>query len=475
MDISDECRFIESTLSRISAEITTLLAQKARLRQRLNTLRAHTSVLPPETLACIFDYTCLGHRDRSNISSVCSHWHKIVQTTPSLFTFISMRYNRANAVDFLLHHHRHAKDIPLNVELHAGRYVSPQKMRPLLNTLLTEIPHNLKSLTFHNIDQLTWSLIEAHSDTDSAFPKLTSLALNFSADAQNLTLKATKPLFSGSRIRTLSLRFAMPGLEEKLPLEDITLLDAKSISSEHGMRFLIRCPKVVNFSWEVDPGWRRTPVETTAVHALPSLIILPFLKTLMWRTGDMTPVASLIQILRLPSIQRLEWEESPLLPQSPPGPRDFRQQFFLSMAELRILQTTLNESTAQMIRYLPTIITAEITCSSGISDIFLDLIRLLTWTEKNRTLPCLKALTIILTSISRVELDVVIEMLESRRAEKHSQISTFLETFTLRVGLHDITEIWEKRQTVSLKRLVKGGLELIIWEDQRAPGRMLVL
>ncbi|KAF5361912.1 hypothetical protein D9756_002826 [Leucocoprinus leucothites] len=152
----DECRFIESTLSRISTEVDALLAEKARLNRRLNTLRSRTSVLPPETLTAILEYACLGQHERSVLASVCSHWYQVVHNTPSLWTSVSLCYTHRNGADFLLYHHQKAKGVPLAVEL---RGLSPTDKRPaptefinpLCRTLLKDIAHDLRSLVFRDV------------------------------------------------------------------------------------------------------------------------------------------------------------------------------------------------------------------------------------------------------------------------------------------------------------------------------------
>lgn len=224
----DECIFIKATLSRLSEEVDSLCTREARLRQRLNTLRASTSILPVETLVSIFGYARRWKYHRNpRIGSVCSYWRNVLHSTPSLWTSVSLHYTQRNAVDLLLHQHQCSGGIPLAIKLSKQRNTSNVDNTPLLPILLLDpnISHNIRSLGFDDINPVIWSVIELHA-IDASFPQLENLTLIFRT-SHPCRLMARKTLFPGSPLKKISLRFAMPGLEDKLPLENVTHIEGR--------------------------------------------------------------------------------------------------------------------------------------------------------------------------------------------------------------------------------------------------------
>jgi hypothetical protein len=309
---------------------------------------------------------------------------------------------------------------------------------------------------------------------ESDFPQLEDLSLNFGS-GHSCELKVGETLFSSPRLSRIRLGFAMPGIEEKLSLENVTQLDAtRMISSPQGMRLLALCPKIVHFSYEVDIGYEESEVGmSTSRH---SVAVLPHLKTMVWSGGNSAPAAELIRLIQLPSIHQLNWKE---FPPTPPSARyaECKISFFSSMSDLRILDSSLNAETTVMLSCFSSLEILDLSCSNenSLSNRFHSLIRELTWTETGRILPCLKHMVLRVRRISKSELTGIIKMLESRRSGGLLNICASLEAFILRVKSQDIVTVWEKGHVTALKHLVQEGLGLVIWEDQYAPGRMLVL
>ncbi|KAF5361906.1 hypothetical protein D9756_002820 [Leucocoprinus leucothites] len=477
----DECRFIESTLSHISTEVDALLAEKARLSRRLNTLRSRTSVLPPETLTAILEYACLGQHERSALASVCAHWYQVVHTTPSLWASVSLRYTRRNGVEFLLYHHRNAKCAPLSVELREtqrnGRPAQQESViDPLFRTLLKDIAHDLRSLVFHGICPRLWSLIETYARGDTGFSQLEDLTLLF-LHTERFQTKNTTMLFSGSRLNNVTLKCGqgIAGIEGRLPLDNVTKFDGWGFSSTYGMWILACCPKITTFKWEVS-RWTQDFSDLSGLMALKSEspVVLPALETLIWKGGDVALAASIMQHLEFPSLQLLDWEEQSPSRDSPDYP-NFRKSFFSSMPKLRTLKVDFNADTKEMVLpWLPSVENLEVRCLGREAGMLEFLLRRMASTVSNCLLPRLKCMTLLLRTTAPSELNALINMLEWRRPRWFTRCA-LLEEFTLRIKGHDITEVWQEHHIDAFKRMVQGGLKLEIWEDKQAPGRLLSL
>jgi hypothetical protein len=147
------------------------------------------------------------------------------------------------------------------------------------------------------------------------------------------------------------------------------------------------------------------------------------------------------------------------------------------MSNLQILHSSLNEETTVILSYFPSLEVLDLRCSNqgSLTDAFHNLIKELSWTGTSHLLPRLKTLTLHLLKIPEQELTAIIKMLESRRSSGLLDICALLEAFTLHVKFHDGPVVLEQNHVTALKGLAQGGLELAIWDDQPAPGRMLTI
>ncbi|KAJ3570603.1 hypothetical protein NP233_g4291 [Leucocoprinus birnbaumii] len=489
--LGDECRFIESTITRISAEIDALFRQKANLSQRLNTLRAHPSVLPPETLATIFEYVSgAAVHERSTVASVCSHWHHVVHSTPSLWTSVTASLRQNRGVERMDYYREKAQGMPLSVTLHGwslytfqGHAPIPHQEHdyPIMRVLLVSMPRSLRLLEINCVNPFIWSLIEKYSSDSQGFSQLEELKLSFSFHHSKMGSSST-PLFPGSRLTSVKLRgraTLLVNMETRVQLDHVTRYEEGSDSVLHGMKGLLRFPSIRSFKWSStrQPGIPEIVGPDIQLPNLTSQVSLPSLKTLLWSCTDASSATRVMQYIRLPSLQNLDWQEKEHQSESNSDFPNARHAFFSSMSQLHTVRLFFGSDTPELLSCVPSVESLEIKYAGGPAGMLEPFFRQMVISAgTNRLLPRLRDMTMQFSTLtSLAELDALVDMLVARSGHLLSGDSCLKDFSFHSRALSPITSVLHENHVGILKQLINDGLKFEIWEHRYRPSRKFSL
>lgn len=297
--------------------------------QECNAVRATIDQVPGEVLSLIFQAACppavfgvdkrkdslvkLGHSlVHIILSQVCAFWRGVVQTTPQLWTHLTLYLNFTkfnHSINLLLQFLIRSGDLPLNLAFHFSSDLAIPS-----NRLLCEDTDPLLLKNFSRIQGLELSSPPAGwlSKTLPPLSQLVTLSLGYNRSSQPFQLS------NYPHLRHLQLTRVFAPIFPPSLCQTITTLHLATIPIDICAAALSQCPHLVDFqnrrpyyAWDKDASlW---PTERTSFSNL---------KNFEWEIlssddDDTTRQSALLNNIDLPSLQCLRWTH----------PRHLRQPF----------------------------------------------------------------------------------------------------------------------------------------------------
>lgn len=298
------------------------------LRKR-NATQPTIGQLPGEILSLIFQAACppavfgadkkgqpsvkVGHSlVHIVLSQVCAFWRGVVQTTPQLWTHITLYFNLVkfdHAASLLLQFLNKSGDLPLILIFHFSSDLTIP-----INSLLREDIDPFLLKNFPRIQNLALSSPPAEWLSTALPPldQLTTLTLGYNRGSQPLTL-STYP-----RLHHLHLERVFIPILSQFPCQTITTLRLDTVPIDICAATLLQCPQLVEFRncrpyYVWNKGAHLRPTEQTSFSNL---------KIFEWEvlssdSDDTAWQSALLNNIDLPSLQCLRWNH----------PRWLRQPF----------------------------------------------------------------------------------------------------------------------------------------------------
>ncbi|KAF5346476.1 hypothetical protein D9756_010096 [Leucocoprinus leucothites] len=269
----------------------------------------HTSVLPAEILATVFDLAYGGARRTSKKlvpCAVCSRWRGIAWYYRLLwkdFKFpLGAPYKQIDRLFEL--HAQNAGDMPLFVEVqHCS---SNDVFNRLYECIFGKYSSRIASLELRGIGQSTWEIIQSIS-ASSPFPHLRTLKLwtDPPAGGEN---ELSEWCSHFPNVRNLWFGNPFFAVHDVFHMEHITSLSFTEIHPDTAVYLLSRSTNLVTFiadyvdSSEDKPDYLPNPV-------LSRDVVLPHLHNFTWfdRTYGSVPETTPVHHLRLPAVRHLHW------------------------------------------------------------------------------------------------------------------------------------------------------------------------
>lgn len=495
--ISEELQFVNATLQRLDTEIQHLETLRTKFRRRLNELEAHTSVLPPETLSTIFEAVCEFPEDLACsdphsplvLASVCSHWQRVVHSTPSLWQGLVLRLHGQNytskaTLTLLQLYVQRLRALPLSLRITFDqpdatkrRHLSRAKVVPVLELfklILREYPERLGLLVLDQIPREWWSLLSSTVSPSIPFPRLKRLALSWSEKPRDPIVKP----FRNDMVPRLE-RISLSGqrLPLELPWNQITFLELKNMNVGQCIGLLLHCPRLMEYRCQS----AFLPAAHGELGAMHQVEVFPYMESMCWDFGLADWDMVLMTHAHFPTLRRMAWRRhaysnSFLGDLQGPSYRSLRSQFMSRLQTLTVFECSLSLWTIEdLCNSLPGSL-RELYLTEGHDTVVLDSFRALTLHNgrpSSNRFPHLQILGMPYLYVSYTDrynlAAAALEMLQSRREgppAKWKQYTRLQRVYFMRSSIPLQYAGWNAIQYMELQRLVREGLELVERSEQ---------
>ncbi|KAF5351879.1 hypothetical protein D9756_007680 [Leucocoprinus leucothites] len=331
-DYEIEC--LSAELDQLDLEINSLQAKRAKLRSRLNQLRAPTSFLPPETLSLIFQHACElpDNIDGDDphfpvvLGGVSTHWREAVWSTSSLWTALAIsvkhaRYASANVLSLLKLYFENIGARLLSIRLfvpeeaedgdestvHGAGDVAIDELFDLLFQNRKIIKKLLCDYMWHRwwftISSRLFTLFQESDAT--VFPNLEHIHLGITDDSpESLWISSEDDTSISHRLAPklvhVSLMTSLPAFP--LPLGQLTVLILEYLPIDQCMNFLKQCPNLTDYhcSKPREPSDLEPSLETP--------LVLERMECFGWSFGFSKRDYALYTKVQFPAIMRFKIE-----------------------------------------------------------------------------------------------------------------------------------------------------------------------
>lgn len=306
---------LSHSILQLEAIMETLSEKLATQRQKLNHLQSTTTIFPPEILSTIFQFVCPPDEYNSThhkvtmpngricsfpvfiLCSVSTYWRRVAISTRQLWTKLDLTHKRQPG----------AVSISLELlKIYSER--SPNNLLDLKISTTTKrkkerfYPHpTIPSVRLTELEHAAFIKNATH------IQKLTLLGVTYK------WMHLVQPLTQLKELRVDLLNLNFHGVDYSLlnfadfPWRDtLTVAHLTGVHIPHCLQVLTECPNLIEFRIH-----RPVPVLGTPDHCTPHnyLVNLQHLKQFDWESTKLYWDNAVLVHVRLPSLQRLNWNK----------------------------------------------------------------------------------------------------------------------------------------------------------------------
>lgn len=313
-----ELAAVEAQMSRISATLQQLLTKTHLLKSRINDIDSpFLRLLPAEIISAVFEFctpswtlyndtsNCTNEPNPLKLGSICTRWRRIAWRTPTLWASLSLYItpkNYSSQILLLDEWISRSGDLPLLLNLSSDDEQSWSE--PDAPTAALEVIKRYSSRWRWLHLQLPTSCYASLPGPETLLPLLTALHIDPAGGQTERRHKVNMSHISQIKYLGLSCVYLTSMVFQ---FDQVTHLTLQSFYVDECLKVLSQSPQVVDCTL-------KSFIEGDDGHTLPdSPVILPALKRLTLDNVKDTPIASLLQTIRIPNAIELTYSSRNLI------------------------------------------------------------------------------------------------------------------------------------------------------------------